>query len=93
MPRFAGYSRGALVLILSDGLERGDPAAMRDAVTRLSRLAWRVSWLTPLAAGPNFTPQTEGLKAILPLVDDLVDGSSVGAVTAHVLNLEGRRAA
>ena len=93
VPRFAGYSRGALVLILSDGLERGDPAAMRDAVARLSRLAWRVSWLTPLAAGPNFTPQTEGLKAILPLVDDLADGSSVGAVTAHVLNLEGRRAA
>ena len=93
VPRFAGYSRGALVLILSDGLERGDPAAMRDAVARLSRLAWRVSWLTPLAAGANFTPQTEGLKAILPLVDDLADGSSVGAVTAHVLNLEGRRAA
>ena len=43
VPRFAGYSRGAVVLILSDGLERGDPAAMREAVTRLSRLAWRVS--------------------------------------------------
>jgi uncharacterized protein len=93
VPRFAGYSRGAVVLILSDGLERGDPAAMRAAVTRLSRLAWRVSWLTPLAADPNFKPQTEGLKAILPLVDDLVDGSSVGAICAHVLALEGKRAA
>ena len=93
VPRFAGYSRGAVVLILSDGLERGDPAAMREAVTRLSRLAWRVSWLTPLAADPNFTPQTEGLKAILPLVDDLVDGSSVAAVCAHVLALESKRAA
>jgi uncharacterized protein with von Willebrand factor type A (vWA) domain len=93
VPRFAGYSRGAVVLILSDGLERGDPAAMREAVTRLSRLAWRVSWLTPLAADPNFTPQTEGLKAILPLVDDLADGSSVAAVCAHVLALESKRAA
>lgn len=93
VPRFAGYSRGAIVLVLSDGLERGDPAAMRDAVTRLSRLAWRVSWLTPLAADPNFTPQTEGLKAILPLVDDLADGSSVGAICAHVLNLERNTAA
>ena len=37
VPRFAGYARGAVVLILSDGLERGDPAAMREAVTRLSR--------------------------------------------------------
>ncbi len=88
VPRFAGYARGAAVIILSDGLERGDPGAMRDAVTRLSRLAWRVSWLTPLAADPNFKPQTEALKAILPLVDDLADGSSIGAVCAHVLNLE-----
>ena len=93
VPRFAGYSRGAVVLILSDGLERGDPAAMRDAVTRLSRLCWRLSWLTPLAADPNFTPQTEGLKAILPLVDDLADGSSVEAVCAHVLNLENKKKA
>jgi uncharacterized protein with von Willebrand factor type A (vWA) domain len=93
VPRFAGYSRGSVVLILSDGLERGDPAAMREAVMRLSRLAWRVSWLTPLAGDPNFAPQTEGLKAILPLVDDLVDGSSVDAICTHVLSLEGKRAA
>jgi uncharacterized protein with von Willebrand factor type A (vWA) domain len=93
VPRFAGYARGAMTLILSDGLERGDPAAMRDAVARLSRLAWRLSWLTPLAAGPNFKPQTEGLKAILPWVDDLADGSSVTSVCAHVLNLERRTAA
>ena len=66
------------------GWSAATPAAMREAVTRLSRLAWRVSWLTPLAADPNFTPQTEGLKAILPLVDDLADGSSVAAVCAHV---------
>jgi uncharacterized protein len=93
VPRFASYARGAVTLILSDGLERGDPAAMREAVTRLSRLAWRVSWLTPLAADPNFKPQTEALKAILPLVDDLADGSSITAVCAHVLALDGRRAA
>jgi len=93
VPRFAGYSRGAMVVILSDGLERGDPAAMREAVARLSRLAWRVSWLTPLAADPNFKPQTEALKAILPFVDDLADGSSITSVCQHVLSLGGRRAA
>ncbi len=93
VPRFAGYSRGAMTLVLSDGLERGDPAAMRDAVTRLSRLSWRLSWLTPLAADPGFRPQTEGLKAILPLVDDLADGSSIRSVCAHVLSLGERRAA
>ncbi len=93
VPRFAGYSRGAMVVILSDGLERGDPAAMREAVARLSRLAWRVSWLTPLAADPNFKPQTEALKAILPFVDDLADGSSITSVCQHVLSLDGRRVA
>jgi uncharacterized protein with von Willebrand factor type A (vWA) domain len=93
VPRFAGYARGAVVVVLSDGLERGDPAAMREAVTRLARLAWRVSWLTPLAADPNFKPQTEGLKAILPLIDDLADGSSVTSICAHVLALDTERAA
>ena len=48
VPRFGGYARGAAVVIVSDGLERGDPAALRDAVAKLSRRAWRVSWLTPL---------------------------------------------
>jgi uncharacterized protein with von Willebrand factor type A (vWA) domain len=93
VPRFAGYARGALTLVLSDGLERGDPAAMRDAVARLARLAWRLSWLTPLKADPAFKPETEGLKAILPLIDDLADGSSVTSVCAHVLNLERRQVA
>ena len=56
VPRFAGYARGALVLIVSDGLERGDHRAMTEAVARLSALAWRVSWLTPLAADPRYRP-------------------------------------
>jgi uncharacterized protein len=85
VPRFGGYARGALTLVLSDGLERGDPAAMRDAVARLARRAWRLVWLSPLATGPGFRPDTEGLKAILPFVDELADGSSVEAVCAHVL--------
>jgi uncharacterized protein with von Willebrand factor type A (vWA) domain len=85
VPRFAGYARGALTLVLSDGLERGDPAAMRDAVARLSRRSWRLIWLSPLAAGPSFRPDTEGLKAILPFIDELADGSSVEAVCRHVL--------
>lgn len=93
VPRFAAYARGALVVVLSDGLERGDLQAMRDAVARLSRRAWRLSWLTPLAAGPDFRPETEALKAILPHLDDLGGGSTVEAVCAHVLGVGGRRAA
>ena len=93
VPRFAGYARGAVVVILSDGLERGDPTALTDAVASVSRRAWRLSWLTPLAAGPGFRPETEALIAIRRFVDDLVDGGSTAALVSHVLSLGQRRAA
>jgi uncharacterized protein len=93
VPRFGGYARGAAVVILSDGLERGDLSALRDAVVKLSRRAWRLSWLTPLAVGSGFVPQTEALVAIRPFVDDMVDGGSNTAVVAHLLSLQHRRAA
>ncbi|RMD91054.1 MAG: VWA domain-containing protein [Alphaproteobacteria bacterium] len=87
VPRFAGFARGAAVIVLSDGLERGDPSALVAAVQRLSRLAWRLDWLTPLAAEPGFEPRTEALAAILPWIDSLGPGAGVGAIAAHVLNL------
>jgi uncharacterized protein len=93
VPRFGGYARGAAVLIVSDGLERGDPLALADAVARLSRRAWRVSWLTPLARGKNFKPQTEALMAVSRFVDDIVDGGSTPAIVDHVLGLSRRKAA
>jgi uncharacterized protein with von Willebrand factor type A (vWA) domain len=93
VPRFAGYARGAAVIVVSDGLERGELSALRDAVAKLSRRAWRLSWLTPLAAGPGFRPQTEALIAISRFVDDLAGGGSTADIVAHVLSLAGRRAA
>jgi uncharacterized protein with von Willebrand factor type A (vWA) domain len=93
VPRFGGYARGAAVIIVSDGLERGDVSALRDAVVKLSRRAWRLSWLTPLATAPSFRPQTEALIAIQPLVDDLMDGGSSAAVVSHLLQLGTGRAA
>lgn len=93
VPRFAGFARGALVLVLSDGLERGDTDRMVDAVTRLSRRAWRLVWLNPLATGPNFSPETAGLKAVLPVIDDLVDASSLDRLCDHVLDIADRRGA
>ncbi len=92
VPRFGGYARGAAVIIISDGLERGDVSALRDAVAKLSRRAWRISWLTPLATWSGFRPQTEALIAIQRFVDDIVDGGSSPAVVSHLLSL-GRRAA
>jgi uncharacterized protein len=93
VPRFGGYARGAAVIIISDGLERGDVSALRDAVAKLSRRAWRVSWLTPLATGPGFKPHTEALIAIQRFVDDLVEGGSSAAIVSHLLSLGTRRAA
>jgi len=93
VPRFGGYARGAAVLVVSDGLERGDPLALADAVAKLSRRAWRISWLTPLARDKTFKPQTEALMAISRFVDDIVDGGSTPAIVDHVLGLSRRKAA
>jgi len=87
VPRFAALARGAALVVLSDGLERGDPTAMADAVARFARLAWKIIWLTPLAADPNFEARTAGLVAARPYLDRLSDGSSVGSICANVLDL------
>jgi uncharacterized protein with von Willebrand factor type A (vWA) domain len=92
VPRFAAYARGAVTLIVSDGLERGDPLALTEAVEKLKRGAWRLSWLTPLAVGRDFRPRTEALVAISRFVDDMVDGGSASAIVDHVLALKRGRA-
>jgi uncharacterized protein with von Willebrand factor type A (vWA) domain len=93
VPRFGGYARGAAVVVLSDGLERGDLSNLRGAVAKLSRRAWRLSWLTPLAVGAGFVPRTEALIAIHRYVDDMASGGSSAAVVAHLLSLRQGRAA
>jgi uncharacterized protein with von Willebrand factor type A (vWA) domain len=92
VPRFSGFARGALVVVLSDGLERGDPAAMIDAVERLSRLAWGLLWLSPLAGAAGFAVETAALKAALPHLDRLGDGSTADRLCAEVLGFQRRAA-
>lgn len=87
VPRYAGFARGAAVLVLSDGLERGTPDEMIHAVQRLARLSWRLDWLTPLSADKNVTPQTEALMAVRPWIDSLSGGADTGAIARHVLNM------
>lgn len=87
VPRFASTLRGACVVVVSDGLERGEPDAMLDAVMKISRSAWRIDWLTPLAGDTDFTPRTEALTAVLPYLDSLSDGSSITSIASHVLEL------
>ena len=87
VPRFAAFARGASVVILSDGLERGDHREMELAFRRLGARAHRLSLATPLAADPRFRPRTAALKAVLPHLDDLVDGSSMNAISRFILSL------
>lgn len=93
VPRFAGFARGGLVLVVSDCLERGDHATMTRAVETLSRLAWRILWLTPLAGDAGFAPRTAAMQSILPYVDAIGDGSSLERLCHAILSLKGTRAA
>lgn len=93
VPRFAGHARGASVCVLSDGLERGTPDALVLSTVRLSRLAWRLDWLTPLPIGD--APQTEGLRAIRPWLTSLTDSADTARTVDHLLTMahQWRRAA
>ena len=87
VPRFAAMARGAVVLIASDALERGGHAEFESAMRRLSGLSYRLTLATPLAGDPRFRPQTAALTAVLPWLDDLVDGSSAKAIARFMLTL------
>lgn len=93
VPRFAGYARGANVIVLSDGLERGDPSAMIRAVHRLAARAFRIDWFTPLAVDPEYRPETEALRAIRPLLASLGDASSTSRLCRAILAVGKARAA
>ncbi|MEU8819103.1 VWA domain-containing protein [Actinoplanes sp. NPDC048796] len=80
---YVTMARGALVLVLSDGLERGDCAAMTDAVGRLSRLAHRLCWWSPLACDPAYRPLTRAMAAVRADLDSLTGVRDLGtALTA-----------
>lgn len=78
--RHAALVRGAVTLVFSDGLERGDPAPMIHAVGRLARLSHRLVWVTPLAADAAYRPLTRGMAGILPMLDAVADGSELPAL-------------
>jgi uncharacterized protein with von Willebrand factor type A (vWA) domain len=63
---------GAIVLLASDGWERDDPARLAREMATLRRSCHRLVWLNPLAGRPGFEPATQGLRAALPYVDELV---------------------
>ena len=75
-----GMARGAIVVVLSDGWERGDVSLLGAEMARLHRLAHRVVWANPRAGRPGFAPLAAGMAAALPSVDDFVSGHSVAAL-------------
>jgi uncharacterized protein with von Willebrand factor type A (vWA) domain len=75
-----GMARGAIVVILSDGWDRGDPALLAEQMARLGRIAFRTVWVNPLKVTPGYAPLARGMAAALPYVDAFVEGHSVAAM-------------
>jgi len=75
-----GMARGAVVVILSDGWERGDPMLVGREMERLARLAHRIVWVNPRASSSSFSVAAGGMRAALPYCDALVSGHSFAAL-------------
>ena len=69
--------RGAVVVVCSDGLERGDPALLGQQMARLRRLAHEVVWVNPLKGSPRYEPLARGMAAALPSVDVFLPGHNL----------------
>jgi uncharacterized protein with von Willebrand factor type A (vWA) domain len=80
--------RGAVVVILSDGWDRGDPSLLDAEMARLRRSAHRLIWLNPLAAHPEFEPLTRGMRAAVPHTDELLAGNSLASLEELAVVLE-----
>src|SRR5213076_38600 len=75
-------TRGAVVVILSDGCERGDPELIEREMTRLARQAYAVVWVNPLKGHADYEPLAGGMRAALPYVDRFLPGHNVASLQA-----------
>ncbi len=76
-----GMSRGSIVVICSDGLDRGDPSVLAGAMERLSRLSHRIVWMNPHKGNdPGFLPSTLGMMVAAPHVDLLLSGHDLASL-------------
>jgi uncharacterized protein len=81
--------RGSVIVILSDGWDRGDPALLGTEMARLRRSAHRVIWLNPLKASPDYEPLARGMAAALPHTDHFLAGNSLRSLAELAELLEG----
>jgi uncharacterized protein with von Willebrand factor type A (vWA) domain len=76
-----GMSRGSIVVICSDGLDRGDPAVLAGAMERLSRLSHKVVWMNPHKGDDrHFRPSTLGMMVAEPYIDLLLSGHDLASL-------------
>lgn len=81
--------RGAVVIICSDGLERGDPAELGAQMAALARLAHRTVWVNPLKGDPRYEPSSRGMAAALPHVDVFLPGHDLASLEGLEAMLPG----
>jgi uncharacterized protein len=81
--------RGSVVVVLSDGWDRGDPQLLATEMARLRRSSHRVIWLNPLKAAPDYEPLARGMAAALPHTDHFMAGNSLRSLAELAELLEG----
>jgi hypothetical protein len=87
-------ANGAVVLVISDGWDRGEPELLRAEMSRLRRTCHRLIWLNPLLGSPGYQPLTRGMRAALPFIDDFLpvhNLASLEALAVHLNTLPARR--
>jgi len=82
-------TRGAVVVVLSDGCEFGDPTVLASEMARLARQAFAVVWVNPLKGHPGYEPLTGGMRAASPYIDRLVSGHDLASLEALGTVLDG----
>ena len=82
---------GPVVLLISDGWDRGDPDLLRDQVARLQRSCHRLVWLNPLIGTTGYEPLTRGLQAALPFVDDFLPARTLTNLADLAVHLDTLR--
>ncbi len=75
-----GMARGATVVVISDGWERGDADLLAEQMARLHRVAHKIVWVNPLKASPGYAPLAAGMAAALPFVDEFLEGHSLASL-------------
>ena len=75
-----GMARGAIVVVLSDGWDRGDAHVLAEQMQRLQRITHSLVWVNPLKVTPGYAPLARGMAAALPYVDHFVEGHSLAAM-------------